>query len=150
MTVVEDRNPTGCQGPGVAPVVAAVVEPILSDWHRRWPAAFRRPVPLAIGISRHIQEVLRSEGETNDRKTIGMALHRWTTQGAYLYALARGKMRRNLDGSASRVPDEAARQHAQTRWTNALSGAQRENVRNRNRPNLHWGFASPMSLPRQE
>ena len=90
------------------------MEPILSDWRRRWPAAFTRPVPLAIGISRHIQEVLRTEGETIDRKMIGMALHRWTTQGAYLYAVARGEMRRNLDGSAAGVPEEGARQHAQT------------------------------------
>jgi sRNA-binding protein len=39
--------------------------------------------------------------------------HRWTMQGAYLRALARGEMRRNLDGSEAGLPDESARQHAQ-------------------------------------
>ena len=90
------------------------MEVILVGWRRRWPAAFSRPVPLAVGISRHIKEVLRAEGETIDRKSIGTALHPWTMHGAYLRAVVRGEMRRNLDGSPAGVPDEAARQSAQT------------------------------------
>jgi sRNA-binding protein len=90
------------------------MEAILTDWRRRWPAAFARPVPLAVGISRHIKEALRAEGEAVDREAIGGTLHRWTMQGAYLRAVARGEMRRNLDGSAAGVPDDAARQQAQT------------------------------------
>ena len=113
MTVVEIATRPATKDRVRRPSWPPWMEPILSNWRRRWPAAFRRPVPLAIGISRHIQEVLRTEGETIDRKTIGM-VHRWTTQGAYLYAVARGEMRRNLDGSAAGVPDEGARQHAQT------------------------------------
>ena len=114
MTVVEIETRPAAKGRVRRPSWPPWMEPILSDWRRRWPAAFTRPVPLAIGISRHIQEVLRTEGETIDRKMIGMALHRWTTQGAYLYVVARGERRRNLDGSAAGVPDEGARQHAQT------------------------------------
>jgi hypothetical protein len=54
------------------------MEAILIDWRRRWPAAFTRPVPLAVGISRQIREALRAETQTMDRKAIGRSLHRWT------------------------------------------------------------------------
>jgi sRNA-binding protein len=90
------------------------IETILADWRRRWPVVFSRPVPLAVGTSRHIKEALRAEGKAIDRKAIGVALHRWTTQGAYLRAIVRGEIRRNLDGSEAGVPDDAARQYAQT------------------------------------
>ena len=89
------------------------MEVVLADWRARWPAAFTKPVPLALGISGHIKTVLRAEGKVVDRKTIGVTLHRWTMQGTYLRAVVRGELRRNLDGSAAGVPDEAARQYAQ-------------------------------------
>ena len=90
------------------------MEEVLADWRARWPAAFTKPVPLAVGISGHIKTVLRAEGKVVDRKTIGVTLHRWTMHGTYLRAVVRGEPRRNLDGSAAGVPDEAARQYAQT------------------------------------
>jgi hypothetical protein len=68
------------------------METILIDWRRRWPAAFTKPVPLAVGISRHIKEAQRAEGKAIDRKAIGVALHRWTMQGAYLRAIVRGEI----------------------------------------------------------
>ena len=86
---------------------------MLADWRHRWPAVFTKPVPLAVGISRHIKEALRAEGKAIDRRAIGVALHRWTKQGAYLRAMVRGEIRRNLDGSEAGVPDDAARQYAQ-------------------------------------
>jgi sRNA-binding protein len=89
------------------------MEVILVDWRARWPAVFTKPVPLAVGISGHIKAVLRAEGKVIDRKSIGVTMRRWTMQGAYLRAVMRGEMRRNLDGSAAGVPDEAARQYAQ-------------------------------------
>jgi len=89
------------------------MEVVLADWRARWPAVFAKPVPLAVGISGHIKAVLRAEGKVVDRKTIGVTLHRWTMQGTYLRAVVRGELRRNLDGSAAGVPDEAARQYAQ-------------------------------------
>lgn len=89
------------------------MEVVLADWRARWPAAFTKPVPLALGISGHIKAVLRAEGKIVDRKTVGVTLHRWTMQGPYLRAVVRGEPRRNLDGSAAGVPDEAARQYAQ-------------------------------------
>jgi sRNA-binding protein len=89
------------------------METILADWRQRWPAAFTKPVPLAVGISRHIKEALRAEDKAIDRKAIGVALHRWTMQGAYLRAIVRGESRRNLDGSEAGLPDDAARQYAQ-------------------------------------
>ena len=89
------------------------MEVVLADWRARWPAAFTKPVPLALGISGHIKAVLRAEGKVVDRKTIGVTLHRWTMQGTYLRAVVRGDLRRNLDGSAAGMPDDAARQYAQ-------------------------------------
>ena len=89
------------------------MEAILADWRRRWPAVFTQPVPLAVGVAGKIRTALHAEGNTLDRKAMGVTVHRWTMQGAYLRAIARGEMRRNLDGSEAGVPDEAARQHAQ-------------------------------------
>jgi sRNA-binding protein len=89
------------------------MEAILADWRERWPAVFTRPVPLAVGISRHIKAALRAEGIALDRKSMGVTLYRWTMHGTYLRAVVRGEMRRNLDGSEAGVPDDAARQHAQ-------------------------------------
>ncbi|MGH7104510.1 MAG: ProQ/FINO family protein [Acetobacteraceae bacterium] len=90
------------------------MEAILDDWRKRWPAVFTKPVPLAIGVSRHIRMALQAEGKGIDRKTIGIIVHRWTMQSAYLRAVACGAMRHNLDGSEAGIPDDAARQYAQT------------------------------------
>jgi sRNA-binding protein len=89
------------------------MDAILADWRERWPAAFTQRAPLAVGISRHIKEALQAEGKAIDRKALGITLHRWTMHGVYLRAMARGEMRRNLDGSAAGIPDEAARAYAQ-------------------------------------
>jgi hypothetical protein len=66
------------------------MEPILADWRKRWPAVFTTPVPLAIGISRHMKQALRDEGVAVDRRALGIVLHHWTIQGTYLRAVARG------------------------------------------------------------
>jgi sRNA-binding protein len=85
---------------------------ILADWCTRWPAAFTKPVPLAVGFSGQMKAALRAEGKVVDRKTFGLTIHSWTMQGSYLHAVMRGEMRRNLDGSEAGVPDEQARQQA--------------------------------------
>ena len=83
---------------------------ILADWRARWPAVFTKPVPLAIGISRHIKQEL---GAARPKyREIGSALHYWTNRNGYLRAVARGEMRRNLDGSEAGIPDEETRAHA--------------------------------------
>ncbi len=68
---------------------------------------------LAVGFSGQIKGALRAEGKPLDRKTLSMANYLWTRQSAYLRAMARGEMRRNLDGSEAGLPDDAARQEAQ-------------------------------------
>lgn len=81
-----------------------------ADWRRRWPAAFTKPVPLAVGFSGQIKAALRAEGLFDREK--GYAIHRWTMQSAYLRALEHGEMRRNLDGSEAGIPDDDARAKA--------------------------------------
>lgn len=88
------------------------MEATLADWRKRWPAAFTKPVPLAVGISRQMKTALSAAGETMDSKTLGVTLHTWTMQGAYLHAVMRGEMRCHLDGSEADVPDDEARQQA--------------------------------------
>lgn len=83
-----------------------------ADWRRRWPTAFTHPVPLAVGFSGQMRAALRDEGTTFDRKMFGTAICAWTEQGAYLRAVMRGEMRRNLDGSDAGFPDEATRMEA--------------------------------------
>lgn len=112
--MVEAKTTSGAGGQATAyqtwpPDVAALI----AEWRERWPAAFTKPVPLAVGFSGQIKAALRAEGKPMDRKSVGVAIHRWTMQGAYLRALARGEMRRNLDGSEAGLPDDAARQEAQ-------------------------------------
>src|SRR5947209_4199569 len=85
------------------------MEAILTDWRIRWPAAFTKPVPLAAGFSGQMRTVLRAEGKAIDRKAFGRTIHAWTMQGPYLYAVMRGEMRRNLDGSEAGVPNDEAR-----------------------------------------
>jgi sRNA-binding protein len=90
------------------------IEANFADWRRRWPAVFTKPVPLAVGITAQIKAVLIAEGklvEAKHRRGIGVSLHRWTTQSAYLRAIARGDVRRNLDGSEAGFPAEDARNH---------------------------------------
>jgi sRNA-binding protein len=82
---------------------------ILADWWERWPAAFAKPVPLALGITRQISAAFQGEAP---RKLRGAALHRWTNQAAYLSAVARAEARRNLDGTEAGIPDDATREHA--------------------------------------
>jgi sRNA-binding protein len=91
----------------------AWVEAIIADWRKQWPEVFTKPVPLAVGITGQIKAATRANDRTYDRKAFGMSIHIWTMQNSYLRALARGEMRRNLDGSGAGIPDEAARQAAQ-------------------------------------
>jgi len=86
---------------------------LIAEWRARWPAAFTKAVPLAAGFSGQIKAALRAEDRPIDRKTVSMAIHLWTRQSAYLRAVARGEMRRNLDGSEAGLPDDAACQEAQ-------------------------------------
>jgi sRNA-binding protein len=86
---------------------------LIAEWRVRWPAAFTRAVPLAIGFSRQIKAAIRAKGKPVDRKTLSVAIYLWTRQSAYLRVMARGEMRRNLDGSEAGLPDDAARQEAQ-------------------------------------
>jgi sRNA-binding protein len=86
---------------------------ILADWQARWPAAFRRPVPLAVGFSGHIKAALRAEGMPFDRKRMSLVIQVWTREEQYLRAVARGVMRVHLDGRPAEVPDETARAEAQ-------------------------------------
>ncbi len=108
-SITQSIPPAAAHGLPWASRMAATFE----AWRWRWPAAFTRPVPLAIGISRQIKAALRTEGLVIDRKSIGIVMHRWTTQKAYLRAMARGDVRRNLDGSEAGIPDVVARKYAQ-------------------------------------
>jgi sRNA-binding protein len=79
----------------------------------RFPAVFCLPrVPLAIGIHRQIRARLGNEVTTRPLSAI---LAWWTKQPDYLEALARGEMRRNLDGSPAVESNEVARQRAAKR-----------------------------------
>jgi sRNA-binding protein len=86
----------------------ARIAALLADWATRWPAVFTTPMPLAIGVARRIKDALGQAGH----RDIGAALHHWTNRRPYLRAMARGEMRRNLDGSEAGLPDEAARAYA--------------------------------------
>ena len=86
---------------------------LIAEWCARWPAAFTRPVPLAVGFSGQIKRALRAEGKPFDNKMLSMTVHLWSRQSAYLRAVARGEMRVNLDGSEAGLPDDSARQEAQ-------------------------------------
>ena len=112
-TITKPRTPAAKRPPVRRSPWPPWVEATLADWRARWPEVFTKPVPLAVGFSRHIKDALQADGQTLDRKTIGVTIHQWTVQGAYLRAVARGEMRRNLDGSEAGVPDEEARHQAQ-------------------------------------
>jgi sRNA-binding protein len=106
------------------------MEEMYAQWRRRWPAAFTKPVPLAVGFSGQMRTALRDEGTTFDRKMFGIAIDAWTKQGVYLRAVVRGEMRRNLDGSDAGVPDETSRTEAKRildeRVARQLAQAQRD------------------------
>ncbi|MBV8399504.1 MAG: hypothetical protein JOZ17_12300 [Acetobacteraceae bacterium] len=85
------------------------IEATLADWRARWPAVFTKPVLLAVGISHRMREQLPAEFP---RREVGIALHSWTNRRGYLRAMARGDMRRNLDGNEVGIPTEEAREQA--------------------------------------
>jgi sRNA-binding protein len=106
---------------------------ILADWRARWPAVFTKPTPLAIGISRAIEAVLQAEDKALDRRSMGITLHHWTKQNAYLQAVVRGEVRRKLDGSEAGAPDEAAREYAQKVLTERAARRAEKEQRQRER-----------------
>jgi sRNA-binding protein len=68
-----------------------------------FPEAFKYPpVPLAIGIGPRLCELLSPEFKPAD---IRVFLHAWTSGPRYLKAVARGQLRRNLDGSPAGLPE---------------------------------------------
>jgi hypothetical protein len=78
-----------------------------------FPEAFKYPpVPLAIGIGPRLCELLGPEFKPAE---IRVFLHAWTSGARYLKAVARGNMRRNLDGSPAGLPEPAHRADAKER-----------------------------------
>jgi hypothetical protein len=77
----------------------------------RFPAVFCASprVPLAVGIFRQIREVA---GDEIDPKGLGRFMQWWTSRWDYVAAIARGEMRRNLDGSSAAAPSEDQQQDA--------------------------------------
>jgi sRNA-binding protein len=67
---------------------------------------------IAIGIGKELRVLL---GEETSKATLGFALRHWTGRPDYLDAVARGEVRRNLDGSPATEPTETERQHAAER-----------------------------------
>jgi len=124
------------------------IEANLADWRKRWPAVFTKPVPLAAGITGQIKAALIADGklaEAKDRKGLGVSLHSWTIQSAYLRAIARGDVRRNLDGSEAGFPDEDARNQAQKLLDErAVRQAERERFR---RERLSYGAQENQKEP---
>jgi hypothetical protein len=77
------------------------------------PAVFNDcPPPLAVGIHHTLIALL--DGEFAQR-TIRQFLHDWTKRPAYLAALARGDVRRDLDGCPTTLPSDTDRE-GPTRW----------------------------------
>lgn len=116
MNLTDDPNPVATEERGASAAARLrhkhMVTAMLADWSVRWPAVFSKPVPLAVGFARQIRDALLGTGVT--RNEIGMTIHRWTMQTAYLRAVMRGETRRNLDGTEAGIPDDAAREHART------------------------------------
>lgn len=74
------------------------------------PAVFNDfPPPLAIGIDGALAALLADEF---DAAVIGRFLADWTRRPAYLEAMARGAVRRDLDGHPTDVPLDSARTFA--------------------------------------
>jgi hypothetical protein len=76
-----------------------------------FPRAFKYPpVPLAIGIGPKLCELMRPEFKPAEIRAF---LYAWTSGPRYLKAVARGEVRRNLDGSRAGVPEPKDRAAAQ-------------------------------------
>jgi hypothetical protein len=73
---------------------------------QRWPELFKGPAPEPLAIDIHDQIVAALDC---DRKILHAVLGSWTEYRPYLKALARGEMRRNLDGSAAGEPASTIR-----------------------------------------
>jgi hypothetical protein len=67
------------------------------------------PPPLAIGIDVALTALLAGEFEA---EVIGRFLRDWTCRPTYLEAVARGDVRRDLDGCPTDVPADGAREFA--------------------------------------
>jgi hypothetical protein len=92
--------------------LAPWMEAILTDWRKRWPAAFTKPVPLAAGFSGHIKGGASRRGFGTIAEGHRLDDPSMDASGGVLYAVMRGEMRRNLDGSEAGVPDDEPRQQA--------------------------------------
>jgi hypothetical protein len=74
------------------------------------PAVFNdQPPPLAIGVDGALTALLAGEFEA---AVIGRFLADWTRRTLYLEAVARGDVRRDLDGCPTDVPADSARDFA--------------------------------------
>lgn len=90
--------------------VPAALEALLRELA---PAAFNdQPPPLAIGIDAALVALLAGEF---DAEVVARFLADWTRRPAYLAAVARGDVRRDLDGCPTGAPDDAARTFATIR-----------------------------------
>jgi hypothetical protein len=67
------------------------------------------PPPLAIGIDVALTTLLAGEFEA---EVVGRFLRNWTRRPAYLTAVARGDVRRDLDGCPTDAPGDSAREFA--------------------------------------
>jgi sRNA-binding protein len=67
------------------------------------------PPPLAIGVDIALIALLAGEFEA---EVVGRFLAGWTRRPAYLEALARGDVRRDLDGCPTGAPEDSAREFA--------------------------------------
>jgi hypothetical protein len=80
---------------------------------RDYPKAFNYPpVPLAVGIGLKLHELLGAEFKPADIRAF---LHAWTSGPRYLKGVARGEVRRNLDGSPAGLPESKHRADARER-----------------------------------
>jgi hypothetical protein len=74
------------------------------------PAVFNnQPSPLAIGVDAALVDLLAGEF---DAVLIGRFLRDWVRRSPYLEAMARGDVRRDLDGCPAGAPDDRARTFA--------------------------------------
>jgi hypothetical protein len=80
------------------------------------------PVPLAIGIFTALKVLLAGEA---DNTAVSRFLRDWTSRPAYLAALARGDVRRGLDGEPTGEPTANQRQFALARLARASRKASR-------------------------
>lgn len=67
------------------------------------------PAPLAVGINGQITALLDGVHTPED---VNVFLRWWTTQAAYLEAVARGEPRRDLDGVIAQDTEPGHRAHA--------------------------------------